>query len=528
MNVFAERLWIRSQRYIAENQIAAARATLESLVQREPERVAARMLLASVYLSEGRMRPACEQTVAASVMLPEDAGAVATTTQCLLRIGEAVAARECLLRFDAPNRKLSGEEFTAIAHAYQMLGLNTTALMLMDRARAAGFDNADFRYFYALQLQFNGHIAAAQRELESCLELGPAYGRACLTLARGRKQTLDSNHIDFILDRLRSVEQGSEDHAAFEFALFEELEDLGEYGAAFEALQRGNEIMYARQEHDPQREAAVFDALINLTDARFFESRVASRAEVTEEEPIPVFVVGLPRSGTTLLDRLLDNHSRIRSAGERTDFPLQLRWAADLYGKELIDEPLLDRLANVDYAEVGRRYLAQTRWRAGGQNFFVDKLPANYMLLGFIHLALPHAPILHLVRSPMDVCFSNYKALFGDNYPYSYKLEPLASHYRAYRRLMRHWHERMPGRILDVDYAALVKDPASQMARILAHCGLDFQSACIDPTRNRTAVNTLSSTQVREGIHTNALGAWRRYRQQLEPLRRTLQVADDA
>lgn len=517
---FAERLWLRAQRYIADNQLASARAALESLVQRDPARVAARMLLASAYLEAGRVREASEQAVAASGMLPEDADAVATEVHCLLRIGEMTSARDCLARFGAARRKLDGRQLTAIAHAYQMLGDHPTGLQLMDRAREEGYDNPDFRYFHALQMQFNGRVADARRRLESCLQLGPTFGRASLALARMGKQTADSNHVDYIRTQLHAVAKGSEDHASFEFALYKELEDLGHFEEAFSALDRGNAIMYARMSHDVEREKALFDGIKRLVTADFIRD-----AGAKIEGPVPIFVVGLPRSGTTMLDRILDNHPDVVSTGERIDFPRQLRWAANQHGNEMIDARLLERLPNVDYGELGRRYLAQTQWRAQGSLFYVDKLPANQMLLGLIHRALPQAPILHMVRDPMDVCFSNYKALFGESYPYSYEKGALAAHYVQYRALMQHWHAAMPGCVLDVPYSDLVSDPESVLSKVFAHCGLRWVAGCSDLTRNTTAVNTLSSAQVREPIHTRTLGEWRRYERQLALVHDALQLA---
>jgi tetratricopeptide (TPR) repeat protein len=521
MDPFVERLWLRAQRYIADGQVKAAQATLESLVRREPTHVPARMLLSSVYLERGNAREAAAEAVAASRVLPEDADTVAAAVHCLLWLGEMTSARDCLARFDAASRKLDGQQLTALAHTYQMLGDHATGLELMDRAAAQGHDNPDFRYFHALQLQFNGRIADARRRLEGCLQLGPTFGRASLALARMGKQTAESNHLAYIRQQLCVVEPGSEDHAAFEFAQYKELEDLDEFEAAFAALERGNAIMYGRMSHDLSREAKLFEGIRQVVDAEF----VSGAGADIGSGPVPIFIVGMPRSGTTLLDRILDNHPDVVSTGERTDFPRQLRWSATRHGKEMIDPDLLDRLPQVDYAELGRRYLDQTRWRVPGSRFFVDKLPPNYLLLGLIHRTLPQAPILHMVRDPMDICFSNYKALFGESYPYSYQQQALAQHYIHYRGLMRHWHSIMSGCVLDVSYANLVRDPEAALETVYAHCGLRHVAGCSDLTRNVTAVNTLSSAQVREPIHTRTLGEWRRYERQLAPLQAVLQKA---
>ena len=511
-----ERLWLRAQQYIASDQITAAKITLESLLKRDPSRTDARMLLAATILNEGRVREAAAHALAAAQTLPDDADAVGATAHCLLRLGEMVAARDCLNRPGAINTS-DGRLLTVLAHAQQKLGDHRAALALMDRAQAAGYDTADFHYYRGLQLQFNGRIGEAQRELEEGLRLGLTIGLASWTLARMRKQTPEANHLQHIRRRLESVERGSEDHGALEFALSKELEDLGHYDDAFAALARGNAIMYARQPHDIAREQVLFDKLIAGTPADSLRPH-----DVKFTGPQPIFIVGMPRSGTTLLDRILDNHSLVVSTGERDDFPRQLRWCADRYAQELLDDALIARLDQIDYAELGRRYLQQTQWRAEGKPYYLDKLPSNALLVGLIHRALPQAPILHMVRDSMDVCFSNYKALFGGTHRYSYDLLALAAHYGEYRRLMLHWHAALPGRAYDVSYSELVTNPDATVRGILAYCGLPYESGCTDLSRNTTAVSTLSSAQVREPIHARALGEWRRYERQLAPLQAAL------
>lgn len=512
-----QRQWTRAERYIADGQLPAARAALEGLLREAPRHAQARLLLSSVLLGQGRLRDACAQLLAAAEALPDDADAICTVAHCLLRVGETVAARACL---DHPEiaRTRSGPALARLAHVRQALGEHEASLALMDRAAANGFDNPDFRYFRSLQLQFNGRVCEAEDELEACLRLGPTFGRASLTLARMRKQTVERNHLDYIAEQLQRVEPGSEDHAAFEFARFKELDDLGRYDEAWAALARGNALMYARQQHDPAYEREQFARIAACCTPAFLQAPAART-----EQPTPIFIVGLPRTGTTLLERILGNHSQVTSAGELPDFPRQLRWATDCHGGSLIDFAVLERAPDVDYAELGRRYLAQTQWRARGRRFYVDKLPPNYMLAGFIRRALPQAPILHMMREPLDVSFSNWKALFGDAYAYSYNLDALAAHYGHYRRLMRHWHEAMPGAVLDVSYAELVNDPESIARRVLGFCGLDYEPGCADVTRNRTPVATLSSAQVREPIHARSLGEWRRYENRLAPLREGLE-----
>ncbi|MGH8192318.1 MAG: sulfotransferase [Rhodanobacteraceae bacterium] len=510
------RQWERAQRYITDRQFGAARAVLEALLTHAPENVQARLLLASVCLEQQHLREACAHLGVAAKVLPNDPEEIFTVAYCLHQVGETVAMRDCL-RHPEIARTRSGHALARIAHMHQVLGQHRQALALMDRAKACGYDTPEFRYFRSLQLQFNGRIDEAVAELEACLRAGPTIGRASVALARMRKQTPESNHLDYIAAQLQKVQQGSEDHASFEFARFKELDDLDRREEAWVALQRGNAIMYARVAHDLERERRHFAAITGICSEAFVNGPNA-----TFGGPVPIFIVGMPRSGTTLLERIVSNHSQVSSYGELSDFMRQMRWVADVHGSALVDDDLLARAADLDYTEVGRRYLEQTRWRANGKPFYVDKLPHNFLLAGFIRRALPQARILHMVRSPMDVCFSNWKAMFGEAYGYSYKLEALADYYRLYRGLMAHWRRVMPGGLLEVPYAELVRDPEAMTRRVLAFCGLPDEPGCSDIAANRNPVSTLSTAQVREPIHRRAITAWRRYAEGMRPLREAL------
>jgi hypothetical protein len=332
-----------------------------------------------------------------------------------------------------------------------------------------------------------------------------------------RKCSVEDNHLEFIRQRLQSVQRGSEDHAGFEFAQYKELEDLGRYEEAWAALERANAVMFERLKSRLQDEQGLFEAIIARCTPEF--TRASGRKF---DGPAPIFIVGMPRSGTTLLERILGNHSMVTAAGELADFSRQWRWVADVHGHRLVDQTMVEGAGQLDFSEVGRRYLEQTQWRAQGRPYYVDKLPPNFMLAGFIRRALPQARFLHMCRDPMDLCFSNYRALFGDAFAYSYDLDALAAHHRRYRKLMRHWHEVMPGAIHDVAYAELVHDTESKARALLEFCGLPFEPGCVDTLSNPAPVATLSSAQVREPIHARAMQEWRRYEDQLQPLARAL------
>lgn len=522
---FTRRMWRRAQEHLAQGGTAAARGLLEALLLRQPDHFAACMLLASIHLNDRHVRDASTQALLASRSVPDtDVEAVAAAAQCLLRCGEMVAARNLLARCDFQSKPLDGPYLRLLARVHQKLGDNPSALGLMERAFALGHDNPDLRYFHGLQLQFHGQFGAARGEMQQCLRLLPTHGRAALALARLGKRQPDAQRAAFVRAQLGAVAQGTEEHAAFEFAQFEERESLQEPGAAFAALDRGNAIMHRRLAGAARLDGELVDGVRRVATRAFTRGPGLPQAE----GPVPIFVVGLPRSGTTVLDRMLDNHPDVVSAGERTDFPLQLRWCADLHGDQPLDALLLERIPDLDYAELGRRYLGQTQWRACGKAYYVDKLPPNYLLVGLIRRALPFAPILHMVRDPMSVCFSNYKTLFGSSYAHSYDLREMAEHHALYSRLMSHWREVIPEGLLDVPYAQLVAEPEAMLARIFHFCGLRAVAGCSDLTRNHTTVATMSCIQAREPLDARGIDEWRRYRTQLEPLRRNLRLAGEA
>ncbi|HJP99061.1 MAG TPA: sulfotransferase, partial [Rhodanobacteraceae bacterium] len=342
-------------------------------------------------------------------------------------------------------------------------------------------------------------------------------GRVALPLVRLRKQTPERNQLGLLERSARQVGRGSRDHAALMFARYKTFEDLDRDEEAWASLVEGNAIMHARLANEPSRHHEWLERFL-----RACPSGPSKAAADQGPGATPIFIVGVPRSGTTLLERMLGNHSRVATTGELIDFGAQLHWLADT--RNIGSKSLLENLPELDYAELGRRYLAQTRWRAGDRAVFIDKQPPNWVLAGAIHAALPQAPILNLVRDPMDTCFSNWRAYFGDACAYSYDLHALATYFHDYRNTMAHWHRVMPGAILDVRYADLVREPEATLREVFEFCGLEWEPGCDDITRNAAPSATLSAAQVRAPLHTRAFGEWRRYEAQLEPLRRALET----
>jgi tetratricopeptide (TPR) repeat protein len=518
----ASRLRQQAKLYIDAQQFEAAQATLESVVQLVPHDVTACIELADVILQRGQLRASSPPLLQAAAHLPKDAPLIIGLVQRLMMRGEILAARACLdflAQAPAPPADLQ----VAQAHLRFTLGEVGVAKRLMDAAMRSGADSPDDHYLYAMLLQFSGEIGQACEVLENCLQRWPRFGDAAMVLVNLRRQKAESHRLDFLQQQLQQLPKSSQDpgdrfvRAEFEYATFKTLDDLGRHEEAWPALARCNAIMHELNPYDTAGEVAITDALISMPAA------AAPPTERSFEGPTPIFIVGMPRSGTTLLDRMLSSHPEVTSAGEIIDFWRQLHWVADVppaKAQGLLQ--LIRRSPDIDYAELGERYLQQTQWRAQDYRYYIDKLPANIQMVAFIRRALPHAPILHMVREPMDTCFSNFKAMFGNVSPYSYDLQALAHHYAQYTRLTTHWRNGMPNAMLDVSYTSLVGDPAATMGEVLARCGLAPDERCLRPELNPAPVATPSSAQVRQSIHTGGIGQWRKYARQLEPLRQSL------
>ncbi len=515
----------RAQQYIDNQQWDAAQAALESLVQHVPNDAETLIELADVMFRRGRLRESAVLILRVASRLPRDAQLILKVIQRLVAVGETVAARSCLdLLAQAPEPP--SELLVAQAHLRFSIGEIAAARALMEKAIAAGIDSPGEQHLYAMLLQFSGDIDHACAVLERCLKRWPHFGDAAMALVNLRKQKPEVHRMDSVQEQLRRLSQGSKDpgamfvRAEFEYVQFKILDDLEHYEEAWPALARCNALMHELNPYDATGEAAVTDALIRMPVSN---DRVGTTAMPTFEGPTPIFIVGMPRSGTTLLDRMLSGHSDVVSAGEIIDFWRQLHWIADVTpAKSQGLLKIIQRSAEIDYTELGARYLKQTQWRAQGRAYYIDKLPANIQMVAFIRKALPHAPILHMMRDPIDTCFSNFKSMFGNVSPYSYDLQALVHYYRQYVRLTRHWHAQLPGAMLDVSYASLVRDPETTLHRVLEHCGLTLEESCLRPELNASPVATPSSAQVRESIHTRSIGQWRNYAKQLQPLRLAL------
>ena len=304
------------------------------------------------------------------------------------------------------------------------------------------------------------------------------------------------------------------------FALGKALEDRGEFERSFGYYEQGNALKKAESQYDPvfvERNTALQKAVCTR---EFFESRRG----VGCRSPDPIFIVGLPRSGSTLLEQILASHSQVEGTMELSEIAT---YTVDLEGQNRDATNrryprILAELTAEDFARLGERYIADTRVYRGGKAFFIDKMPNNFRHIGFIHLILPNARIIDARREPMACCFSNFKQLFASGQEFTYSLEDIARYYRTYVELMTHWDEVLPGRILRVHHEEVVEDLEGSVRRILDYCGLEFEPACLEFHKTERNVRTASSEQVRQPIFREGLDQWRRFEPWLGPLKEAL------
>lgn len=441
--------------------------------------------------------------------------------QCLSKLGRVEDV-------DAHVKLLSERELQT-AYEYSALGMLLTELGRRDEAvslyeKAAALEPGDSRHYYNIAcLQRSlGDIDAAESNFDKAVELNPADYEALKVRSELRTQTPGHNHVEELEAVLQSDIGDPRGEVNLCYALAKELEDLGESERSFAYLKRGADKRRSYMQYDLQRDLDTIAAIKETFDAECFNAY--SEGSNNDEA---IFILGMPRTGTTLVERILSSHSKVFAAGELSNFAVQMmRSLQDLSGIRSTSRDELVRLSvSLDFKELGDSYIESTRPFTGHTPRFIDKLPLNFLYVGLIRLALPNAKIVNLVRDPMDTCYAVYKQLFIDAYPFSYDLDELARYFVAYRDLMEHWNTVIPGAVYSAEYEKLVDDFEVEVKALLKYCDLDFEPQCLTYYENREASTTASTVQVRQPVYRSSVGKWRDYEQQLQPVMDVLKEA---
>jgi tetratricopeptide (TPR) repeat protein len=453
---------------------------------------------------------------------PDDAKLHFGRAQCLLALGRPAEACEAAT---AAQLRASSDPLLldAIGALFSRAGDQVRALAAYEQAVGLAPGNPHYIFNRATVYRFLGRPAEAEADYDRVIALKATDYEAYTNRTELRTQSADANHVDE-LESL--IERGIADwrgEVQIRYALAKEYEDLGQYRQSFRHLRRGAAKRREHLRYDVATDAATFGWIIDAYpgDAPRSEDTACRQGAPSDA---PVFIVGLPRSGTTLVDRILGSHSKVHSAGELDHFALAIVDAARRAsgGAQLSRRELVARSADLDFAALGRDYLDRARYAAARSERFTDKMPLNYLYCGLIRRALPNAKIVHVFRGPMAVCYAMYKTLFKDGYPFSYDLSDIARYYLGYHRLMDHWQTTLPEAIHSIGYEALVADPLDEIRKLLDFCGLEWQDSCAEFHRNPAPTTTASAVQVRRPLYDSSVSQWRHYAEELAELKALL------
>jgi tetratricopeptide (TPR) repeat protein len=517
---------VTAARAISAKQWAEAERLLRPYVRQKPEDAAALNMLAKIASHVGAYQYAEGLLMKVLEAAPRFTAARLQLADALLqqgRRGDAVQELDRILDYDPEQFKARIAKATTLGR----IGAYRDALELHEELLAEFPRRAPIWMFYGHLLKAVGRLEDSIAAYRKAIELDPAYGEAWWALANLKTVSLDS------ADR-RQMEAGLEQRGLADevrlhlhFALGKAHEDDREYDAAFRHYESGNAIRRAELPYDAEKFERQIDAMKDMFTRSLVESRKGQGCEVAD----PIFILGMPRAGSTLLEQILASHSQIEGTSE---LPHIIALTQKLRGDKVLaaQDPYPQLLATLEpeaLRALGEEYLRNSKvHRKTERPFFVDKQPNNWSQAGFIHLILPNAKIIDARRHPLSCCFSNFKQHFARGQAFSYSLEGLGHYYRQYVGLMRHFDEVMPGRIHRVIHEELIENPEAEIRRLLDYLELPFEEECLRFYENDRAVWTPSSQQVRQPINRKGMDQWRPFEPWLGPLKAALGPVLDA
>ncbi|HVW73326.1 MAG TPA: sulfotransferase [Rhizomicrobium sp.] len=503
----------------SDGDLAPAEEIVRAFLLRHGNHPEAMRLLAKIGMARDVLDDAELLLEAVMVLAPDHRGARLDYAQVLLKrhkYQDARAQAEHLLALEPTNM-----EYLSVAA--------TTAVGLGEHERSIAFyrtmlvqapGNPDVHLWLGHALKTVDRLAEAIQSYRAAAVARPDFGDAYWSLANLKTYRFGDDEIA----QMRAAEEAAatlpEDRIHLCFALGKALEDRGEIAQSWIFYERGNALKRAQSRYRPESTEANTRRQIALCTGDFFRAR----AGWGDPSPDPIFILGLPRAGSTLLEQILASHSQVEGTQELADIQ---RVVVDLMGRDSDpDNPrypaVLAEMTREDFRRLGEKYLADTRVYRTDRQFFIDKMPNNFRHVGLIHLMLPNAKIIDARREPMSCCFSNLKQLFAAGQEFTYSIDDIARYYRAYLELMRHWDAVLPGRILRIQHEDVVADLDGSVRRILDYCGLPFEQSCIDFHKTRRSVRTPSSEQVRQPIFRDSLDQWVKFEPWLDALKAAL------
>lgn len=435
---------------------------------------------------------------------------------------ETLAATDKVLQLDPDNPNMLCERASVLS----LSGQHEESIAAYRKALELAPKHAGSLSGIGHVLKTVGQTEQAIEAYRSCIAVHPTFGEAYWSLANLKTFRFDDAEIESMEAVLASHtgdptgDHGDSDklpdeaETNFCFALAKANEDRKNYPQAFHYYSRGNSVRRMNESYDPVYTEVIHDRIIDTFSAEFFAQR-EGWGDPSEE---PILIVGLPRSGSTLLEQILASHSQVEGTFELPELPRVIRSVNQFSSDSTVYPEIAANLTESQCAEFGREYLQRTLKHRRGAPHFTDKMPNNFPTLGLLHLILPNAKVINARRHPLDSCLGTFKQLFAKGQTFSYDLIELGEYYLQYQRMIDHWAEALPGKVLEVHYEDMVADQEQQTRRLLAHCELPWEEHCLRFYETDRAVRTASSEQVRKPIYSSSVNLWRNYETELEPL----------
>lgn len=505
-----------AERLLAARDFRAAHAVCMAILRADQREVGAFFVLGLIGAEHDNHLKALELFDRSLALDANHVRAHAHRGKALARLGrvrEAEAAAERAAALDPADALTLDTIGVVFSHA----GLHERASHFFQRAAEKAPRNANILHNLGVSQQFSGDFDGAERSFRAELALDPGKRRPYAALVNLSKQTRERNFIPQLENQFQAAAGDANARLQVGHSLAKTWEDIGDHERSLAWLVRAKEAKRAEL-------GDVIGPLRAMAEAATAQMPPASQGH---GDPRPIFVVGMPRTGTTLVDRILSSHPDVMSAGELADFGAQLHLMTGAPpGREV---EMFAAAAKLDMVALGRNYCEAVRSRTGSAPRFVDKMPVNILHAGLVHRALPEARIICLRRHPMDACLSTFRQIFGTevrHYWYTYDLEDAGAYYAIFDAMVARWRELLPAeRFMEVRYEGIVADLETEARRMLAFCGLSWDPRCLDFHENEAPVATASAVQVRAPLYASSVGRWKRYGAALDPLRRALEKA---
>ena len=510
---------VEAVKLLRDGKLGKAERIVRELLKEHPVDVSAIRVLADIGVKMGRLNDAGLLLERCLELAPDFHAARHAYALVLLRLQkpEAALVEADRLLVQEPNNP---NFLTLRASILVRIGEHEEAISLYEKVLKNYPNQARAQMSYGHTLKTVGRLDESIEAYRKCIRLSPEVGEAYWSLAN--LKTFRFSDEDIVNMRKQVTIEGGDanDQSHLAFALGKALEDRGEYDESFRFYRRGNAIRRIEHKYNPK--VNVLDSVrqVRTFDRAFFESRKGWGCQCRD----PIFIVGLPRAGSTLLEQILASHSRVEGTTELQDIIVISRQLGERTRQNPAGKypEVLGQMSAEQFRELGESYLETTRIQRTGSPFFIDKMPNNFRHIGLIHLLLPNSKIIDARRHPMGGCFSGFKQLFAHGQTFTYGLEDIGKYYRDYVRLMDHWDAVLPGRVHRVQYEDMVSDTEAQIRALLEYCELEFEEQCLRFYETERAVRTPSSEQVRRPIYKEGLEQWRNFEAHLDPLKEAL------